>query len=40
MNDGALVDRAVDGDEDAFAELVRRHTKAVWRTAIMILRNY
>src|SRR5271156_6394051 len=36
-NDSQLVARAQGGDEDAFAELFRRHSELVFRLALSIL---
>jgi len=35
--DAALVERSLEGDEHAFAELVRRYQRPVWRTVYRIL---
>ena len=37
LTDAALIDLTLKGDESAFAELVRRHHSAVWRTIHRIM---
>lgn len=39
MDDHALVRAAVEGDEEAFETLVRRHTDAAWRMARSMTRD-
>jgi RNA polymerase sigma-70 factor, ECF subfamily len=39
VQDAALVDQTLKGDESAFAELVRRYQAAVWRTVWRTLGN-
>lgn len=39
MSDAELVERARNGDRDAFGELVERHQQAVFRTALAALRS-
>jgi RNA polymerase sigma-70 factor (ECF subfamily) len=35
--DSVLIQRTLDGEETAFAELIRRHQGSVWRTALRIM---
>jgi RNA polymerase sigma-70 factor (ECF subfamily) len=39
VSDAELVERARNGDRDAFGELVERHQQAVFRTALAALRS-
>jgi DNA-directed RNA polymerase specialized sigma24 family protein len=38
-DDDALVNRAAAGDEESFADLVKRHIDSVWRVASGMTRN-
>ncbi|MCS6969057.1 MAG: sigma-70 family RNA polymerase sigma factor [Cytophagales bacterium] len=39
LSDFKLIDRAIEGDEKAYAELMRRYKKAVYHTLLKMVRN-
>ena len=40
LEDEVLMEEAQQGDQDAFAELVRRHSQRVYRVALNILKDH
>lgn len=38
-SDDELIERTLEGDEEAFAQLVERHQRAIFRTALAIVRD-